>query len=146
MGTTTDLQFQIDKGEFDIFVLCGDTLDIEANGAEACRQNGNHAAAIFYLYSESDGIVSLHYFVPVEGNQPVRLVSHLQQVAAAIPVHHQSLLLPEIALNRVARQWAAAFGIGDTHALRATDTQCGRLASDGGVVAGAGEMRDGNMG
>ena len=48
-------------------------------------------------------------------------------------MYHQSLLLPKVALNRVAGQWAAALGIGDTHALRATDTQCGRFASDGGV-------------
>ena len=49
-------------------------------------------------------------------------------------------------MNRVAGQGAAAFGIGDAHAFGATDAQCGRLAANGRVVTGAGDVGDDNVG
>jgi hypothetical protein len=88
MGTTADLKLQVDKGEFDILVLCGNALDIEANGAEAGRQDSDHTAAVFYLNSEAYWIIPFHRLVPVKGNQPVSLLSHFQKIAATIPVHH----------------------------------------------------------
>jgi hypothetical protein len=59
VSPTADLKLQVYKSELHIFVLCGDALDIQANGAKPRGQYGNHAAAIFYLYAQAHRVGSL---------------------------------------------------------------------------------------
>ena len=104
MGAAADLKLQIDKGEFDILVLCGNALDIEANGAESCCQNGDHAAAIFNLYSETDRIISLHWDEVVERNYPVGLRVQVENRRGMIAVLATRLSAIGLNIERIATQ------------------------------------------
>ena len=103
VGSTGDLKLQIDKGELNVFVLRCDAFDVEAHCAEACREHGDHAPAIFNLNPQAHGVGALYLVVPIQGDQPIRLFPEFNQVSAAVPVNHQALFLAQIALNWIAR-------------------------------------------
>ena len=88
MGSAANLQLEIDKGELNIFVLCGNALDVEADRAESRREDGNHPATIFDLHPEPHRVAALNHFIPVQLDEPVRLLTHFQKVAAVVTMHH----------------------------------------------------------
>lgn len=76
VSPTAHLKFQVYKSELHIFVLCCDAFDIQANRAKPRGQYGNHAAPIFYLYTQAHRIGSLDLFVPMQRDQSVGLLAH----------------------------------------------------------------------
>ena len=66
MRATVYLKLEIHKGEFHVFVLRCNPVDVETNGTEARRQYSNHAASVFDLHPERGRVGTLNTFVPVQ--------------------------------------------------------------------------------
>ena len=60
VGPTGHGQLQIDKGEFDVFVLCGDSFNVKTHSTQTRRENCNHAPAVLDLDPQAN---SSHYLL-----------------------------------------------------------------------------------
>ena len=62
---TSDLQLQIDKGKFDVFILCCNALDIQTHGTQARCQDSNHASTVLNLNTQANRVRPLYDIIPV---------------------------------------------------------------------------------
>ena len=136
-----DLQFQIDKREFDVFILCRNALDIEAHSTQACCQDSNHASTVLNLNTQANWVRPFYDIIPMERDQTVRLLSEFHEITTAVPVDHEPFFLAEVALDWVAGQRTATFGVGHAHAFGAPDAQRCAFAADHGFVLGVCQLR-----